>query len=186
MRKATLIGLGALVLAVAAISAGCGGNGSGKDGVPSGHGVHKTVSFTDHYGATTIGIESAGTSETIFKDLYGKPIESDNGTFVFVTFSKFDSPVLTAGDLLEVKGSNNLLYGSRLTNGPDSGGARSGYEDVDPNHFTEAFDLPKDAARGAVLIIHEGGTDRESLGSGAARPIPPDYADGAHEVDLGL
>ena len=71
-------------------------------------------------------------------------------------------------------------------NGPDSGAAIAGFDDVDPNHFTEAFDLPKDAAKGAVLIVHERGTDRDMLGSETARPIPPDYADGAHDVDLGL
>jgi hypothetical protein len=62
----------------------------------------------------------------------------------------------------------------------------SGFVNTDPNHFTEAFDLPKSAAKGAVLIVHEGGTDRESLGSETGRPVPTGYEDGAHEVDLGL
>ena len=143
------------------------------------------MSFDDAYGRTTITVESAGTSETVFKDLTGEPIQSKNGTFVFVTFSKFDSPILGPDSLLELKGADGMLYGPDLSNGPDSGAAMAGFGETDPNHFTEAFDLPKEAASGAVLIVHERGTHRESMGSGISRPVPEGYEDGAHD-DLGL
>jgi hypothetical protein len=124
--------------------------------------VGKTVNFSDRYGGNTaITIKSAGTSDTIFNDLVGKPIESKNGTYVFVTFSHFQSRTLSPHDELEVKGSDGLLYPTDLSDGPDSGAALAGFGNSDPNHFTEAFDLPTNAADGAVLIVHEDGTDRD-------------------------
>jgi hypothetical protein len=190
MRTTRLIGIcPALVLALAVlVSAGCGGSGGGgssKEGVPGGHSVGKTVSFTDRYGRETVSIESAGTTDRIFKDLAGQPYEPREGVFVFVTLNKFQSAVLDAGELLELRGSDGRLYASRLSNGPDSGGAMSGFVETDPNHFTEAFDVPKEAAKGAVLIVHENGTDRSDWGS-SPRPVPEGYDEGAHEVDLGL
>jgi hypothetical protein len=149
--------------------------------------VNKTVTFTDNYGPTTITVASAGTSDSIFKDLYGKPIPAKLGTFVYVTFSHFTQPQqLGPNDVLVVRGGDGKLYQSSLSDGPDSGAQ---YSDTppDPNHFTEAFDLPKSATGGAVLIVHENGTDLESMGSDAPGQDPPsDFADGAHEVDLGL
>jgi len=185
MQTTRIIGYCAATLAtmaVVALSAGCGGGGGGgsSSGVPGGHSVGKTVSFTDNYGKTTVGVESAGTSDTIFKDLFGKPNRSENGVFVFVTLDRFDSPVLGADELLAVKGSDGKLYESSLSDGPDSGGALVDPDSVDPNHFTEAFDLPEDAATGAVLIVHEDGLDQD-IGEEDAT-----WAAGAHEVDLGL
>jgi hypothetical protein len=185
MRRAArsfLVGLG-----IAALAAGCGGGGGGssKEGVPGGHSVNKEVSFTDRYGHETVSIASAGTTDKIFKDLAGQPYTPRDGVFVFVTLDKFQSPILGADELLELKGSDGKLYASRLSDGPDSGGAMSGFDKADPNHFTEAFDVPKDAAKGAVLIVHENGTDRSDWGS-APRDVPEGYEEGAHEVDLGL
>jgi hypothetical protein len=188
MRTTRLIGICATLALAAACFAGCGGGGGGgssKEGVPKGHSVNRTVSFTDRYGKETVSIESAGTTDTIFKDLAGQPYTPREGVFVFVTLNKFESKILDAGELLELKGSDGKLYASRLTNGPESGGAMSGFVEADPNHFTEAFDVPKDAAKGAVLIVHENGTDRTEFGS-SPRPVPEGYDEGAHEVDLGL
>jgi hypothetical protein len=89
------------------------------------------------------------------------------------------------GDITEVKGSDGLLYESRLSDGPDSGQATYDPSSIDPNHFTEAFDLPKNAAKGAVLIVHENGIERDAFDTGGREP-PPGYDEGAHIVDLGL
>jgi hypothetical protein len=127
-------------LGVAVLAGGCGGSsgggGNSKEGVPGGHSVGKTVSFTDRYGRETVSIESAGTTDKIFEDFAGQPYKPRQGVFVFVTLDKFQSPILGADELLEQKGSDGKLYASRLSNGPDSGGAMSGFVETDPNHFT--------------------------------------------------
>ena len=122
------------------------------------------------------------------RGLDGTPDTPRKGEFVFVTLDKFESPILTPGDVLEVKGSDGLLYSSSSSNGPDSGMALWDSSAIDPNHFTEAFDLPKNAAKGAVLIVHENGTERDALDESSlvGRRPPYGYDEGAHEVDLGL
>jgi hypothetical protein len=174
-----------LALALAALAASCGGSGGASNGVPKGHGVNKEVSFTDRYGKVAITVASAGTSDAIFKGFDGQPDKSKNGVFVFVTFDKFAVNLVGPADMTELKGSDGLLYESTLSDGPDSGQATFDPKSVDPNHFTEAFDLPKNAAKGAVLIVHENGTERDAFEIGGRTP-PPGYEEGAHTVDLGL
>jgi hypothetical protein len=191
MHTRRLIRLGSaltLMLAVAVMS-GCGGGGSLSSGAAKGHHVDKTVSFSDRYGNTTIKVVSAGSSKTVFEDFEGEPYRAQ-GTFVVVDL-EFDSPILDSSDLLEVRGSDGLLYGWRYSNGPESGGYVGGIreEGVDEHHFTVAFDLPESAAKGAVLIIREGGTDRGEYvygSSGKGREPQPGYEEGAHEIGLGL
>jgi hypothetical protein len=175
-------------LALAALAASCGGGGGSSSGVPKGHSVNKTVSFSDRYGQVEISVESAGTSDSVFKGFDGTPDKSRNGTFVFVTFNKFkiNANYFTPGDLIEVKGSDGLLYLSRLSDGPDSGAATFDSSSVDPNHFTEAFDLPTSAAKGAVLIVHENGFDASDASDLQGYSPEPGWEEGAHTVDLGL
>jgi hypothetical protein len=178
-----------VALALAGVLGGCGGGGSGgtsKDGVPAGRSVNRTVSFRDHYGQVTVTVASAGVSETVFKEIDGTPDRARRGAFVFVTFSRFQLPAVESVDeMLELKGGDGNLYTSRLSDGPDSGGALVG--DVDPNHFTEAFDLPKGATKGAVLIVHANGNGRDAEQSDLiVRRPPPGYEVGAHVIDLGL
>ncbi len=135
---------------------------------------------------STVTVDSAGTSDTFVNNVDGSTEKAQLGTFVFVTFSKFDDRYLDPDQMLEVKGSDGLLYDSTLATGPDLGGAPANGHDG-PNHFTEGFDLPKNAAKGAVLIVHANGIDRDADGSHSpGREPPPGYDNGAYAVDLGL
>jgi hypothetical protein len=181
-RNPHIFALSLVGLAVAA--AGCGGGSSGF--VPKGHSVNKTVSFVESYtGRTTVTVESAGTADSL-SSLSSKP---DGGkTFLFVTLSKFESKLLGPDDLLEVKASDGKLYSSAFSNGPDSGAALVDKDAIDPNHFSEVFEVPKGATKGAVLIVHERGIDRDPLDESyhVGRTPPEGYEQGAHKVDLGL
>ena len=147
--------LGAAILIVAA----CGG-APGQGGDSSAHAVNQTVSFQESAGTTTITVVSARVSNTSpWMGLSGEPITAD-GIFVIVSLT-FDSP-WTASQLLEVKGGDGKLYGPRYSDNPQT---LRGAAKKDPNHFTEVFDLPREAANGAVLEIHIGRNyDRDPLG----------------------
>ena len=169
--------LGAAILIVAA----CGG-APVQGGDSSAHAVNQTVSFQESAGTTTITVVSARVSNTSpWMGLSGEPITAD-GIFVIVSLT-FDSP-WTASQLLEVKGGDGKLYGPRYSDNPQT---LRGAAKKDPNHFTEVFDLPREAANGAVLEIHIGRNyDRDPLGEPPTfgRTPPRGYA--AQEVDLGL
>jgi hypothetical protein len=177
------VSLGVVSL-MAALVSGCSGDGgdSGDSGgtEPGSHAVNETVSFQDGLGTTKVTVVSARTSHTAFEGLDGQP-EAASGIFVIVKLTLSGSTPYTPDELLEVKGGDGKLYGFLYTDDP-LGGLATSTEDV---HLTEAFDVPLGASEGAVLEIHEGGTGREDIAQ-VGRTPPVDYAQGAHEVALGL
>jgi alpha-tubulin suppressor-like RCC1 family protein len=176
----TVASLGAAIVILAACGGASGGT-SGQSGDSSAHAINKTVSFQDSAGTTTITVMSARVSDTgPWLNLSGEPVKAD-GVFVIVGFT-FDSP-WTASQLLEVKGGDGKLYGPKYSDNPQT---LRGAAKKDPNHFTEVFDIPREAANGAVLEIHIGQNYRDPLGEPptVGRTVPRGYA--AQEVDLGL
>jgi hypothetical protein len=179
-----------LVVALSAL-AGCGSGSSGNSG--DGHAVNASVTFDDVAGRTVVNVNTAGTarkSPKSFRIIPGDEdlVASQKGIFVVVNLH-FES-ALPSDTVLELMGGDKKLYGWTYTNEP---GARPAPDKSDPHRFTIIFDVPPEAAHGALLLVHEHSSEIDPLASieqigqtAEGRDVPAGYLTQAvHEIKLG-